>query len=390
MTDWPLVLLEPADCGPAWTPFAGTRPLAELRAGAFRVWERWQRALDAASVSVLSAFTPKFADVDSIPLVEPDAVRGPAIVARSTFLPVDRHIAIPPETTSLGVEGRTVAWILGPGDRWGGPRDLAGGLEVRGAWLTGVVDLLTACESLLADDCVGFLDQDSDGVPAGAVVLGDPRAVIVRGALVEPQVVFDVRKGPIVLEANALVRAGSRLEGPLYIGPHTWVLGGSIRQSAIGPHCRVHGEVADSVFLGYANKSHDGFVGHSVVGHWANLGAGTITSNLKNTYGEVRLAIPGAPLATGRRNVGTFFGDHVKTAIGTLLPTGAVIGAGAHVFGGPAPRYLRAFAWGTSGTERIDADRFVAVASRVLPRRGVDLTPEIAASLRAIHARLTR
>ena len=97
---------------------------------------------------------------------------------------------------------------------------------------------------------------------------------------------------------------------------------------SVGPHCRLHGEISTSIFAGYANKSHDGFLGHSVVGEWVNLGAGTITSNLKNTYGPMRLDIGTARIETGRTNVGTLFGDHVKTAIGTLLPTGAVVGYG--------------------------------------------------------------
>jgi hypothetical protein len=140
------------------------------------------------------------------------------------------------------------------------------------------------------------------------------------------------------------------------------------------------------VFTGYANKAHDGFLGDSVVGQWVNLGAGTITSNLKNTYGEVRLDVEGRRIPTGRSKVGTLFGDHVKTAIGTLLNTGTVLGTGANVFGGTVPRYLAPFAWGVTGG-RLDADRFVAVARRVMPRRGVDVTPEIEASLRAMHAR---
>jgi hypothetical protein len=150
----------------------------------------------------------------------------------------------------------------------------------------------------------------------------------------------------------------------------------------------VHGEVSSCVFMGFANKSHDGFLGHSIVGHWVNLGAGTITSNLKNTYGEVQLEVAGVRLATGRTNLGTLFGDHAKTAIGTLLPTGCVVGSGANLFGSPAaPKYVRPFAWGAAD-ETVDVDRFVATAGRVLPRRGVDLTAEREASHRAMHRRV--
>jgi UDP-N-acetylglucosamine diphosphorylase/glucosamine-1-phosphate N-acetyltransferase len=201
-------------------------------------------------------------------------------------------------------------------------------------------------------------------------------------------VVFDVRKGPIVLEPDTVVRAGTRLEGPLWVGHHSWLLGGAIRHSVIGPHCRVHGEVATSVFFGYANKSHDGFLGHSVVGPWVNLGAGTITSNLKHTYGPIRLDLPNGRIETGRTNLGSLIGDHAKTAIGTLLPTGTVVGAGANVLGAPVPRYVRPFTWGLD--ERLTLDGFLTIAGRVMPRRGVDVTDAIAASLTALHGRLAR
>src|SRR5207237_1975554 len=144
------------------------------------------------------------------------------------------------------------------------------------------------------------------------------------------------------------------------------------RTSAIGPWCVVHGEVATTVMLGYGNKSHHGFVGHSVLGRWVNLGAGTTTSNLKNTYGPVRLDIAGTPLETGHQFLGSLIGDHAKTAIGTLLGTGSVIGAGASVFDDVrAPKYVAPFAWGGSASERMTQQKFLAVVERVLPRRHV-------------------
>jgi bifunctional N-acetylglucosamine-1-phosphate-uridyltransferase/glucosamine-1-phosphate-acetyltransferase GlmU-like protein len=167
---------------------------------------------------------------------------------------------------------------------------------------------------------------------AGSIVIGDPVALVLHEALVEPGVVFDVSHGTVVVEGGVEIRAGTRLEGPLWVGANSRLLGGDIRGSAIGPRCSVRGELASSVFLGYANKAHDGFVGHSVLGRWVNLGAGTITSNLKNTYGPVRLEVAGTPIETGQQFLGSLVGDHAKTAIGTMLGTGTVVGAGASVF----------------------------------------------------------
>jgi hypothetical protein len=148
------------------------------------------------------------------------------------------------------------------------------------------------------------------------------------------------------------------------------------------------------VFLGYANKAHDGFVGHSVVGRWVNLAAGTITSNLKNTYGPVRLEVAGAAIDTGLINLGALVGDHAKTAIGTLLPTGCVIGAGASVFAPVrAPKYVPPFAWGGEGdgaTERLTRDGFLRIAERVLPRRDVAMDDATRAALGRIYDWATR
>jgi UDP-N-acetylglucosamine diphosphorylase / glucose-1-phosphate thymidylyltransferase / UDP-N-acetylgalactosamine diphosphorylase / glucosamine-1-phosphate N-acetyltransferase / galactosamine-1-phosphate N-acetyltransferase len=251
--------------------------------------------------------------------------------------------------------------------------------------LHGVYDLLPALERLLPDDLRTLLG-DTDPLPAGSVVLGDAAAIALHDAAVEPGVVFDVRNGPVVLESGVEVRSGARLEGPLWIGANARVLGGPVRTSAIGPRVNVRGELSTCVFLGYANKAHDGFVGHSVIGRWANLGAGTITSNLKNTYGRVRLDIAGSPLETGLQFLGSLIGDHAKTAIGTLLSTGTVIGTGANVFDTPrAPKYVPPFAWGGGGDARMTREGFIQIAERVLPRRDVHMDEALRAQLGRIY-----
>jgi UDP-N-acetylglucosamine diphosphorylase/glucosamine-1-phosphate N-acetyltransferase len=249
---------------------------------------------------------------------------------------------------------------------------------------------MAALDRFLAADCLGFAAGEVDPVPAGSTVLGDPALVLCRHASVEPGVLFDTRGGAIVLEAGAEVRHGVRLEGPLYVGERSRILGGHSRMSVFGPRSNVNGEVSNTIFLGYANKAHDGFVGHSILGHWVNLGAGTTTSNLKNTYGEISLEVAGQRIATGRQFLGSLIGDHAKTAIGTLLPTGTIVGAGANVFGAAqAPKYIPPMAWGNEGIERVTEDGFLKVAERVMPRRDVPVTPERRASLSAMYRRLT-
>jgi UDP-N-acetylglucosamine diphosphorylase/glucosamine-1-phosphate N-acetyltransferase len=385
-----LVCLEPADPGPAWYPFTGARPIAELRAGAWRIRERWAGILGVDEVVVMGSHAAGFRDVDSAEVIAPGPVTGPAIVARSDFAPAGPNLDFETGPRRLTHGAHTVAWLVGEGETWPAPHEEGEALPVEGILLAGAWDLITALEHLLAGDCTDALAAGPEQIPDGAIVLGDPGDIACFGALVEPGVVFDVRRGVVVLEEGVEVRSGTRLEGPLFAGPHTILLGGAIRHSVFGPMCRIHGEVASSVFLGYANKSHDGFVGHSLIGQWANLGAGTITSNLKNTYGEVRLDLPGGRLPTGRMNLGTLLGDHAKSAIGTMFSTGTVVGAGANVIGAPVPRFVPPFAWGTGGSEFLDAEGFLRIARRVMPRRQVEVDPGLEAALLALHARLAR
>ncbi|HEU4827769.1 MAG TPA: putative sugar nucleotidyl transferase [Gemmatimonadales bacterium] len=377
------LLLEPESPGAAWAPWTGVRPLAELRAGAWRIRERWERALGVAASGILGAHVEAFVDVDA-PRVLAAAPDG-AFLAASWFAPAARDITLGPGVRRLTHEGDTVACIIAPGvapclDDEGPSQEIAG---VR---VSGAHDLLRALELLLGPDCA----EATGGVPlpAGTIVLGSADRVVSQGAVVEPGVVFDVRNGGVVLEAGAEVRSGTRLEGPCWVGAGARIVGGFVRGSVIGPRCVVRGEVSSSIFLGYANKAHDGFVGHSIIGHWANLGAGTTTSNLKNTYGPVRLEADGLRIETGRTLLGSLIGDHAKTAIGTMLPTGTIVGAGANVFGAASiPKHVPAFAWGCAG-ERLSEEGFLRIAGRVLPRREVDLTPERAASLSATYRRL--
>jgi UDP-N-acetylglucosamine diphosphorylase/glucosamine-1-phosphate N-acetyltransferase len=385
-----LICLEPDNPGPAWQPFGGARPIAELRAGAWRIRDRWAGILGLADAAVMGDHIAHFADVDSAPVLPRGPVAGPAVVVRSEFAPSGAGLALPAGTRRLTCEDATVAWIVPEGTTWTGPDERGAGAPIEGMQLHGAWDLITALERLLSADCAEVLLAGPDPVPGGAIVLGDPMDVACFGAAVEPGVVFDVRHGAVVLERGVQVRSGTRLEGPLFAGAGSLLLGGAIRHSAIGPRCRVHGEMSASVMLGYSNKSHDGFIGHSVIGQWVNLGAGTITSNLKNTYGEVRLDLPGGRLATGRMNLGTIFGDHAKTAIGTLLSTGTVVGTGANVVGGSGPKWVTPFSWGPRPGEWVDPEVFVRIARRILPRREVQVDATIERSLRAIHARLAR
>jgi UDP-N-acetylglucosamine diphosphorylase/glucosamine-1-phosphate N-acetyltransferase len=255
-------------------------------------------------------------------------------------------------------------------------RDGGSVASVGGRWLDEVWHLVTDLLVQLRDDIPVMGPELSCETPAHTTVIGPHPAFVERGAVVEPYVVLDVSAGPILIRRGATVRAFTRLVGPCVIDGGATILGARVHGCSIGEASIIHGEMSETVVIGHSNKSHDGFVGHSYLGRWVNLGAGTITSNLKNTYGTVPLWTPEGMRDTGVQKVGTLFGDHVKTGIGFRLTTGTVIGAGANIFGTSIPpKYVPPFSWGdgrSPGTYQID--KFLEVASRAMARRHVAMS----------------
>jgi hypothetical protein len=164
-------------------------------------------------------------------------------------------------------------------------------------------------------------------------------------------------------------------------------MGAQIRGgTTIGPHCRIGGEVECSIVLGYSNKYHDGFLGHSYVGKWANLAAGTSTGDLRCDYKPVSVPFGDTEVSTGRTKVGGLIGDHAKTGLGVLLNCGTSLGAFSHVLptGTFAPRAVPSFhRAGPGGVKPLDVNRLMETADVVMRRRGRELTPQVEAVYRA-------
>lgn len=219
------------------------------------------------------------------------------------------------------------------------------------------------------------------GIVRDGVHLLNPAQIHVEsGAMVKPGTVLDAESGPIHIDADAVIEPNCVLQGPCFVGRGSLVQpGSSIRRgTSIGPVCKVGGEIEASIIHGYSNKQHDGFLGHSYVGQWVNLGADTVTSDLKNTYGTIRVHLNGRPVETGQKFVGAIIGDHVKTGIGTILPTGCVLGMAANIFTrGAVPNFVPSFSWLTSaGMDEFRIDKGIEIARTVMARRGVELSDE--------------
>jgi UDP-N-acetylglucosamine diphosphorylase/glucosamine-1-phosphate N-acetyltransferase len=205
-------------------------------------------------------------------------------------------------------------------------------------------------------------------------VLGRENLRIGSGVRVSPGVVIDATKGPVSIADEVVIMPNASLEGPLHIGRGSRIKMGAkvYGGTTIGPFSKVGGEVAETIVHGYSNKQHEGFLGHSYLCEWTNIGAGTETSDLKNNYSPVRVAVGGEPVDSGELFVGVFMGDHSKTGIGTVFNTGTVVGVCCNVFGADyPPKYVPSFTWGgTAGFEEHDLNKAIETAARVAARRG--------------------
>ncbi len=233
--------------------------------------------------------------------------------------------------------------------------------------------------------------EEPGRIERGAAVVGDRKKLHMEaGSRVWPGTVVSTETGPVFLDKDAVVRPGSFIEGPCYVGPGSVIDGAKVRPGcSFGPQCRIGGEVEASLFQGYTNKHHEGFIGHAFVGEWVNLGALSTNSDLKNAYQPVQVSWQGKTIDTGRLKVGCFIGDHAKTAIGSLINTGTRIGTFANWFEpGLSPKEIPAFAWGSK--TRWPFGHVLSSAHKVMSRRGVTLSPAYERVLRALYAASSR
>lgn len=206
----------------------------------------------------------------------------------------------------------------------------------------------------------------------GSYLLAPERIHIGEGTRIKPCVVIDAESGPVWIGNNVKIMPHSYIQGPAYIGDGTLLQPGAIVREGtyIGPVCKVGGELEGCILQGYSNKQHDGFLGHSYVGSWVNIAADCINSDLKNTYGTVRVPINGRAVESREQFVGCFIGDHSKIGINVSIPTGAVIGMSSSLFASVAPKFVPSFAW-IEGDRRecYEAERALRVARAVMARR---------------------
>lgn len=207
--------------------------------------------------------------------------------------------------------------------------------------------------------------------------------IFIEGGVNIKAAIFNAENGPIYIGKNAIIQEGSLLIGPVAIGEDSMVaFGAKIRpNTTLGPVSRVGGEVGNTIFHGYSNKAHDGFLGNSYIGEWCNLGANTNNSNLKNDYKSVKIYNYDIKDLYDTKEIfcGTFMGDFSKAGISTMFNTGTVVGVSANVFGsGFQEKYISSFSWGgiTEGYEKYRFEKAIEVINATMARREKQLNAD--------------
>jgi len=222
-------------------------------------------------------------------------------------------------------------------------------------------------------------------------ISGNPGLIFIEKGADIKYAYFNTENGPIYIGKNAKVMEGSKIRGPFALCESaTLKMDAKIYEgTTIGPHSKIGGEISNSVVFGYSSKSHDGYMGNSVIGEWCNLGADTNISNLKNTYENVKAwsYAEKSFVDTGTQFCGLIMGDHSKTGINTMFNTGTVAGVFCNIFGeGYQRNFIPSYSWGgTHGFKLYDKSRLLKVAEAAMKRRELTLTDKEKEILLHLH-----
>ncbi|MFN3907884.1 MAG: GlmU family protein [Flavobacterium sp.] len=355
-------------------PFTFTRPVADIRVGILTIREKWEKYLGYTTTTLTEDYL-----MEKYPMVEMEE----NILINASFLPnevlvemilnleknqaivyEEEIVAFYSENTQQEIDFDTYEMLP---------------LENEVMQIVQTWDIFSKNDKAIRDD-FELLTQDrmSQPIPKSVNVIAPEHVFIEEGAKLE-FVTLNASTGPIYIGKDAEIMEGSVIRGPFALCEHAQVkLATKIYgATTVGPHCRVGGEINNSVLFAYSNKGHDGFLGNSVLGEWCNIGADSNNSNLKNNYEEVKLWSYkiGSFQKTGLQFCGLMMGDHSKCGINTMFNTGTVVGVSANIFGSGFPRnFVPSFAWGgASGFTTYQTKKAFETARIVMSRRGVVL-----------------
>ncbi len=356
-------------------PFTFTRPVADIRVGILTIREKWEHYLGSTTTTVTEDYL-----TDKYPMVELDN----NVLINASFLPSEnlvQQIKSLSENQAIFFEDEPLAFFTTENQEVDfetytiSQYTFDDVLRIEHTW-----DIFSKNGSAIQRDFdLITKGRKSQPIPETTVAFFKENIFIEEGAELS-LCSLNAKNGPIYIGKNAEIMEGCMIRGPFALCEHAIVKMSTkiYGPTTVGPHCRVGGEVNNSVLFGYSNKGHDGFLGNSVIGEWCNLGADTNISNLKNNYAEVRLwdYEKEGFARTGLQFCGLMMGDHSKCGINTMFNTGTVVGVSANIFGSGFPRnFIPSFSWGGSaGMSTYLTKKAFEVCEVVMSRRHLEFT----------------
>lgn len=366
------VILGDFDNHKRFLPLTFTRPVADIRCGIFTFRERWEFFLK----NNISILTEEYLQKKFLPNFD-----NKNVIINPLFIPDKElvEIIISLENEKLVYNNKIIAYTFNNSEFNSIPdneRQITG----NPLFIEKITDVFTKNGELIKYDFdLITKGRNSARLSSTNIIFGKYPVFVEEGCFVECAT-LNTNEGPIYLGKNTVVMEGAHIRGPFALCEGSEVkMGAKIySNTTIGPVCKVGGEINNSVFFGFSNKAHDGFLGNSVIGEWCNLGADTNNSNLKNNYAQVKLWSYEHErfVNTGLQFCGLIMGDHSKSGINTMFNTGTVVGVSANIFGAGFPRnFIPSFSWG--GYEKMTEFKLnnaFEVMEKVMSRRNVNLS----------------
>lgn len=364
-------------------PISFTRPISEIRIGIRTIYQKWQATYPTSTISYLTTdyLQEKFkliTETENL-FIRSNVTPTPALVA--TLAELEPQQAILFEDKLIAYNGTLEEFQTGKFDN-------SITLSENPEAITMLYDIFLKNEQHLMTDFKEITaGRTSEPISPTNTIIGDthfpdgtPKIFIEPGAYVEG-VYLNNTNGAIYIGKDSTIMEGTAIRAPFAACEHVTVnmCAKIYGATTFGPYCKVGGEVANSVIIGYSNKGHDGYLGNAVIGEWCNIGAGSNASNLKNDYTEIKLwnYTHRRFLRTGLQFCGLIMGDHSKAGINTMFNTATVVGVGVNIHGTGYPRnFVASFTEGgpTGGYADAPLDKFYAIAQKVMARRNIQLT----------------
>jgi len=364
-------------------PLTFTRPVADMRVGILTIREKWEKFLGEKTSSLTE---PYLSDKWSLVKADDNVFINGSILPNREL--VDEILKLETDCALLK-EDDIIAMRFSSDDIWNESTNAietdADYIKINFPW-----DIVEKNAEAIADDFT-LLTQGRKSAPLSNTVraLHPENIFLEEGAKVE-YALLNASDGPIYIGKNAEVMENAAIRAPFALCNNAIIKMGAViyGRTTIGPYCKVGGEVENSILFGYSNKPHDGFMGHSVIGEWCNIAAGTITSNLNNTYMPVRLwnYVQERFIQTNQQFLGLIMGDHSKTGINTMFNTGTVVGVFCNVFGsGYQKNFIPSFSWGGATSTAYNLKKAIETAKIVYERRSKELTREDETMIKTIY-----